>query len=73
MTQKRNKITKIQKSKGHIGFTKTHEYFRAGDIIYRAQISDYIGTDGYRAGARFESTPAAFIRIGAKIEWVKES
>jgi len=62
---------KILKSKGHIGFTKTHEYFRVGEFIYRAQITDYIGTDGYRVGARFESTPAGFIRIGSKIDWVK--
>lgn len=49
------------KSTGHIGFTETHEYFKGpnGDI-YRAQISDYVGTDGYRAGARFESTPAGW-------------
>jgi len=60
-----------KKSVGHIGFTKTHEYFKVGGNIYRAQISDYIGTDGIRAGARFESTPAAFITMAPKIEWIK--
>ena len=56
------------KSSGHIGFTDTHEYFKGpnGDI-YRAQISDYVGTDGYRAGARFESTPAGWESLSKRV------
>lgn len=60
-----------KKSKGHIGFTSTHEYFKIGKDIYRAKIEDYIGTDGYRVGARFESTLAAWVHISPKIPWVK--
>jgi hypothetical protein len=65
---------RLLKSKGHIGFTKTHEYFQldSSKNIYRAPISDYIGTDGYRAGLRFESTPAAWVHQAPKIEWVKK-
>ena len=66
--------TRILKSKGHIGFTKTHEYFQVkpSKNIYRASISDYIGTDGYRAGLRFESTPAGWVHLSPRIDWVKK-
>ena len=56
------------KSKGHIGFTDTHEYFEGpGGDIYRAQKSDYIGTDGYRAGARFESTKTGWQSLKTRV------
>ena len=63
-----------QKSIGHIGFTETHEYFKYSTDVYRAQISDYIGTDGIRSGARFESTVVAWNAGGKNrvhfIRWI---
>lgn len=43
---------------GHIGFAYGFEYFWAanGDL-YRANVNNPLDTEGYRMGARFESTP----------------
>lgn len=60
-----------KKSKGHIGFTATHEYFAMGKNIYRASLTYYVGTDGYRVGARFEATAAAWVHQAPRIAWIK--
>lgn len=43
------------KSKGHVVFFGQWEFFRLADgTLVRADKTSWIGTDGYRAGARFE-------------------
>lgn len=48
----------MNKSKGHITFLNAYEYFKIPDgTLYKANLNNYIGVDGYRVGARFEATP----------------
>jgi hypothetical protein len=55
----------MTKSKGHIAFAGEYELFKHknGDI-YRANRTNPITADGYKNGARFESTPAAWSKFG---------
>ena len=58
-----------KKSKGHIAYKDGYEYFKtpSGDV-YRAPRSNPLEIDtGYRSGARFESTAAAWQYFGARI------
>lgn len=41
-------------SKGHLFNTDKFEFFKSGDIVYRAPIDCPIDINGYRMGARFE-------------------
>jgi hypothetical protein len=48
-----------QTSKGHVAFIGAYEYFTSPDgTLLGAPTHNYIGVDGYRSGARFESTAA---------------
>jgi len=41
-------------SAGSIGFANGYEYFVRGADLYRANASNYIGVDGFRAGGRWQ-------------------
>jgi len=47
----------MEKSRGHIGFIGKWEYFvhQESGHLYRALRNNYVGINGYRVGARFES------------------
>lgn len=55
------------KSKGHIGFTVTHEYLRHGNEIFRSPIDAPMGVNGIRLGLRFESYLAPWNALGWKL------
>jgi hypothetical protein len=45
----------MEKSKGHITVLNNLEYFIGPDgSLYRASIHNFVGLDGYRAGARWQ-------------------
>jgi hypothetical protein len=52
-------------TRGLLGTVGDYEYFtfRAGGDIYRAGVFNPLDVDGFRMGARFESTPAAWSRL----------
>lgn len=45
---------RIEKSKGHLAFMGSYEYYQFKDDIYRALIDNPVMPDGYRCG-RFET------------------
>ena len=70
------------KSKGHLFFTRsehgTHEYYKAGNAIYRAQVhypsgthsGSYLDTQtGYRSSGRFETqnTPEHLAKLKSQV------
>lgn len=61
----------MKKSKGHIGFTKEHEYISFTDgCIYRAPKDAPIDTNGWRQGMRFESHEEPWDNLGKNlVEW----
>jgi len=62
-----------EKSCGHIGWSGPYEYFKVDNSIFRAHKNGYICADGYRVGARFESTMAAWENGGRDIvDWDHE-
>lgn len=57
MTLQRELLETEKKSKGHLGIFAKWEYFRTPNgEIYRADITNVMGLDGYRTGARFEAS-----------------
>ena len=56
-------------SKGHIGFTDTHEFYLASGSVWKAFITSPLNDAGYRSGARFESELVPFRYFVSIFPW----
>ena len=59
------------KSKGHMFFTRTHEFYEDGGQVYRAWITNPVDIDGCRVG-RWECSRVHFDTHESKERWIAE-
>ena len=60
----------MDKSKGHMFFTKTHEFYEYQGQVYRAWISNPVDIDGCRIG-RWECSKAHWDKYEDANKWGK--